>query len=106
LWDLLLATLVRLAVAGRVLDAASGSARLELIAQSLTSLHRSWEDLAKTFAAEHQTFLAADDAERSSSDATPGLARMPDAPQLARARAWLEKSVWPDVVWRAPPTSD
>jgi hypothetical protein len=99
------ATLVRLAVAGRVLDAASGSARLELIAQSLTSTHRSWEDLAKTFAAEHQRFLEADDAERSGSDATPGLARLPEPSQLARSRAWLEKSVWPDVVWRVPPTS-
>jgi hypothetical protein len=93
------AGLLRLAVVGGVIPVPEATARMAAVAGGLEALHDSWEEVAEAFASEHARFLeekeTADNQER-----TPGLARLPEAAQIERTRAWLAREVWSKAAFR------
>jgi len=92
--------LVRLAVAGGVVDAADGTRRLTELASELGGDHLGFAAIADAFAAEHAAFLQAPPRKEGGVIAA-GLTPLPTNEHVAAARAWLETDVWPDAPWMA-----
>jgi hypothetical protein len=90
--------LVRLAVAGGVLEAAEGTRRLAELATELRADHDGGPALAEAFASEHEAFLQKPPMKKDGV-VSPGLTPLPTAEHLAQARAWLATDVWPDIPW-------
>jgi hypothetical protein len=90
--------LVRLAVAGGVLDGAEGTKKLTELSSELTGRHAGWSALADAFDAEHTDFLKSPPP-KEGGVVPAGLTPLPTLDHLKKARASLEAGVWPDLRW-------